>query len=701
MLTAALSALRTRWVSFAGSFVALALGVGLLATMGLGLASTVGAPEQPPRRFAASPVVVAGTDTVTVDGAGPKKLDRPHPVDVALLRDLKALGPVTADNAPDAVGIDAPADAVRKVVGDRARVLTGAERRRADPESARDAEALTTVNALLGTAGGVTAFVSVFVVASTFAFAVALRAREFGLLRTAGATPGQIRRLLLTEAAGVGVLASAAGCALGAWGAPRLAEVLVRGDAAPPWFAIGDGIVWPYWTAFSTGLLVALCGAWAASRRAGRIGPMAALRESDVDSGVLTPIRRIVGCALLLVGAGLLAWTLATDPSGLLKRKTYTTRPMVLITAVALLAPLLVRPLARALPLPGATGLLVRENTAAGLRRTAAVAAPVLVTVGLAGSLLGTAETVTAAKAAEARRQTSAHLVVTGEELRPVRVPGATVSASASTAVFVREDGAALIRSDARAVSDPAAFARIARLPVVAGDPRDLDDSSIIVNEEWERNTVGERVTVRLGDGRPASLRIAAVLATGTGNNGAYITAANATAAPTDRIDVRLRSDAGDPAAVREALRASGGEVRTVDAWAAATHPRTSPKTRLGLLVVLGIAVLYTVIALGNTLLMATAVRSREFGSLRSAGATRAQILRVVAGESLFAVGIGALLGAAVTAVNLAGLGAALASLSAPVTVTIPWGTTGATAGVCAVVAVAAALLPAWAATRR
>ncbi|WP_328861346.1 ABC transporter permease [Streptomyces sp. NBC_00306] len=701
MLTVALSALRTHWVSFAGSFVALALGVGLLATMGLGLASTVGAPEQPPRRFAASPVVVAGTDTVTVDGAGPKKLDRPHPVDSGLLRDLQALGPVTADGTPNAVGIDAPAAAVRKVVGDRARVLTGAGRRQSDPEAERDAEALTTANALLGTAGGVTAFVSVFVVASTFAFAVALRAREFGLLRTTGATPGQIRRLLLTEAAGVGVLASAAGCALGAWGAPRLAEVLVRGDAAPPWFTIGDGIVWPYWTAFSTGLLVALCGAWAASRRAGHIGPMAALRESDVDSGVLTPVRRIAGCTLLIVGAGLLVWTLATDPSGLLKRKTYTTRPMVLITAVALLAPLLVRPLARALPLPGATGLLVRENTAAALRRTAAVAAPVLVTVGLAGSLLGTAETVTAAKAAEARRQTSAHLVVTGEELRPVRVPGATVSASASTAVFVREDGAALIRSDARAVSDPAAFARIARLPVVAGDPHTLDDSSIIVNEEWERHTVGERVTVRLGDGRPASLRIAAVMATGTGNNGVYITAANATAARTDRIDVRLGSGAAEPAAVREALRASGGEVRTADAWAAATHPRTSPKTRLGLLVVLGIAVLYTVIALGNTLLMATAVRSREFGSLRSAGATRAQILRVVAGESLLAVGIGALLGAAVTAVNLVGLGAALASLSAPVTVTIPWGTAGAAAGVCAVVALAAALLPAWGATRR
>ncbi|NDZ90553.1 ABC transporter permease, partial [Streptomyces sp. SID10115] len=89
--------------------------------------------------------------------------------------------------------------AVREVVrasdGGGVRVLTGDARRYADADPDRDSEALTAMNALFGTAGGVSGFVSVFVVASTFAFAVAQRRREFGLLRTAGATPGQIRRM--------------------------------------------------------------------------------------------------------------------------------------------------------------------------------------------------------------------------------------------------------------------------------------------------------------------------------------------------------------------------------------------------------------------------------------------------------------------------------------------------------------------------
>ncbi|MGW1710197.1 FtsX-like permease family protein [Streptomyces sp. NPDC002206] len=711
MLTVALTALRTRWTTLIGTFVALALGVGLIATMGLGLASTFDAPDHEPQRFAASQVVVMGNDTLTVPvrrGASTaqvtRRLAHPHPVDSELLSDLRALGPVTpagratGSGGPDAVGVDAPVADVRRVVGDRAQVLTGDGRRRADPATERDAEALLTVNALLGTAGGITAFISIFVVASTFAFAVALRRREFGLLRMAGATPGQLRRLLLTEAAVVGTIASAAGCALGHWGAPHLAQLLVDGEAAPSWFTIRP-VAWPLHVAFWTGPAVALAGVWAASRRAGRIGPAEALREADVDTGVLPPVRRLLGFALLAGAAFLMTKSLVTDASGLLKRKTYTTQPMVLITAAALLAPLLVRPLTRLLRLPGATGMLVRANTAASLRRTAAVAAPVLITVALAGSVLGSATTVSQAKAAEAREHTRADLVVTGEHLKGSEdlkarpVPGATLSASASTAVFVREEGTAVIRSQARAVDDARALAAVERLPVVAGDLRNLDDRSIVVNEEWEQRTVGTTVRVWLGDGRPVSLRIAAVLAIGAGNNGAYVTAANAPTAPVDRIDVRLAPGA-DRAAVTAVLRGTGGTVRSTDQWLAATHPRTSPQTRLGLIVVLGIALVYTALALANTLLMAGSVRSAELNALRLAGATRPQVLGVVAGETLFAVGLGAVLGMAVTAVNLAGLGAALATLSAPVTVAIPWPVVGGAAGTCAVVAVVAAMAP-------
>ncbi|MFD3928989.1 FtsX-like permease family protein [Streptomyces sp. NPDC058614] len=699
-----------RWASLLGSFVAVALGVAVMTAMGLGLAASLGAPSRAPERFASSPVVVTGRDTLTVEvRRGPdtaqvsKRLAHPHPVDSELIAELRELGQVRVDgDVRDAVGVDAPVAAVRELVGDRGRVLTGDDRHQADPSAARDAEALVGVNSLLGTAAGVTAFVSVFVTASTFAFVVALRRREFGLLRMAGATPGQVRRLVLGEAVAVGLVASAVGCVSGSWAAPWLVRALVDGGVAPPWFALRGTVRWPYQVAFCAGVLVAVAGAWAASRRAARIGPVEALRDPSVDTDLMPWSRRAVGFTLLAAGLGLLAWTLGTDPAALLKRKTYVTQPMVLITGVAALAPILVRPVVRLLRLdllPGAGGLLIRENASTSVRRTAAVAAPVLVTVALAGSLLGSAATVTGARATEAREQTRGEFVVTGEGAGlgaglgdgsgVVRVAGATVSATASTAVFVLEEGTALIRSEARAVSDVAAFVSVARLPVVAGDVRDLDDRSIVVNEEWERHEVGSWVEVRLGDGRPARLRIVAVLAQGTGDNGAYLTSANAPGATVDRLDVRVARGA-DRAAVAAALRSTGGTVRTTSAWLAATHPRTGPQTRIGLLVVLGIALVYTGISLAGTLLMATSARGAELRSLRLAGATHGQVLRVVAGETAVGVGVGALLGATVTGVNLGGLAAALGRLSAPVGVGVPWGVVAGCVGVCLAIGVGA-----------
>ncbi|MFB7993845.1 ABC transporter permease [Streptomyces sp. NPDC056002] len=737
MLTTFASAwanLRTRWHLFAGAFVAVALGVALVASMGLGLAAATDPPAGKPQRFAAQPVVVMPHDTLTVEvDRGPhrahvaKKIPHPQPVDKELLRELAQLGTVHRDHlAPDAVGVDASAAAVREVVGDRAQVLTGAARRLADPGAERDAQAVVAVRAMLGTAGGVSAFVAVFVTASTFAFVVALRRREFGLLRLAGATPGRVRRQLLTESLAVGVAASATGCALGSWGAPLLARALTDNGIAPPWFTVGGSAgtpqstswtTWTYWAswpfqlAFWTGLFVALAGAWAASRRAGRIGPVEALRDADVDTDVMPWSRRIAGAALLALGLGLTVHTLWTDPSALLKRKTYTTQPMILITAAAALAPLLVRPVLRMIRLPGAVGLLVRENAAASVRRTAAVAAPVLVTVALAGSLMGSAESVSAAKAHEADEQTNSHLIATGDDLSLARrpVPGvAALSPSASTAVFALEDGTALVRSEARAVSDPAALAATSRLPVVSGDIRRLDDRSIVVNEEWEHHRVGDRLTVWLGDGRRTTLRVAAVLARGTGDNGAYVTMANAGAAPVDRIDVRLAPGAS-PTAVTDALRAttSGHDVRvrTTAAWLDASHPRVTPQTRQGMLLLLGIALTYTAISLAGTQLMAASVRDGELRALRRAGATWAQVRWMLTGEALVAVAAGTALGLAVTALNLGGLATALALLSPEsgararagaglaAEVVMPWGVVGSAVGVCAVVAVGAGVL--------
>ncbi|MFD9339400.1 ABC transporter permease [Streptomyces sp. NPDC060028] len=260
------------------------------------------------------------------------------------------------------------------------------------------------------------------------------------------------------------------------------------------------------------------------------------------------------------------------------------------------------------------------------------------------------------------------------------------------------EEGFVKVPTQATA-ADPAALAEVSRLPVVAGSVADLDDGGIIVTQEWRQHAVGDSVPLWLADGTRTSLRVVAVMKTGTGNNGAYVTARNAPGAKVSRIEVK--SPASAAPAVREAGAGYGAMVRTRADWVTQTHPRTNRYTVLGFVLVLGVALVYTAIALANTLLMATSDRAGKLRLLRLAGATRGQVLAVTTAESLLTTTVGALLGAVVTAVNLSGMRAALAVLGVDSPVVVPWLPMAAVAAVCTALSVLCTLLPAAHALRR
>jgi len=92
------------------------------------------------------------------------------------------------------------------------------------------------------------------------------------------------------------------------------------------------------------------------------------------------------------------------------------------------------------------------------------------------------------------------------------------------------------------------------------------------------------------------------------------------------------------------------------------------------LLAVLGMALVYTGIAIANTLVMATGSRTRELATLRLSGATPTQVLTMIGTEACLVAGIGALLTAGVTAVTVAGVHAGLASLAPPSSWSSPGG---------------------------
>ncbi|GLV87698.1 hypothetical protein Slala03_73870 [Streptomyces lavendulae subsp. lavendulae] len=138
----------------------------------------------------------------------------------------------------NALVTDQDPERLSALVGGRAAVLDGAALTRLDADSTGGAQALANAQAMAGSTTGLAVSVAVFVVIATFAFATEQRRRELALMRLVGASPRQMRRMVLGEALLIGLAAAVVGCALAPLCAVPLRSWMLDHDVAPSWFTI-------------------------------------------------------------------------------------------------------------------------------------------------------------------------------------------------------------------------------------------------------------------------------------------------------------------------------------------------------------------------------------------------------------------------------------------------------------------------------
>lgn len=698
--------------------------------------------------------VPAADDQVVIGGGRPEQLgqrvrfataDGPHSATVSGITEAEPFEHAVfftdaqAARYCPAVGVLAAfgdADAVRAAVAATggasvAQVLTGADRRLADPHYAEVSSRLDDVQTPLGLAAAVSGGTAVFVVGGTFALSIAQRRRELALLRLIGATRKQLRTLVNREALVVGVLASAAGCALGAAGAPVAGHWLIGHGMVPDGFTVPI-TWWGLLVAGLIGLLTAMSGVVLSSFKAGLVSPGEALAEADVErhSRAALAVRWAGGLLVLGGSTAALVITARQWPDAAANAADSLALLLAVVAGCVLLAGVLAGPVLRLLTaLPGLSSRLrgrpaedgggivwatARQSALTAFRRTAATTTPVVLIVAFTGCLLGSLDTIDRAQATEVRNQlAAADLVVTPAGTpglnravvdRVRAVPGVQALVITPTSVMAEQDGESLVPFRA-AAADPAALAAVDRLPVVAGSVADLGPDTIVLSRTWPGSpAVGQRVPVRLADGTPRTLRVAAVLGTGAEAVQAWVTGPNAVTdgvggpALASRIDLRLPSGTDRQQAetgLEAAVHGLGARLATPqDVWKAATNADAEAAWN-ALLMILGLAIGYAAIALANSLVMTVTDRRRELSLLRLAGATKIQVLRTVAVETLMCVAAGTAMGVLGTAISVGGSWAALVHLIGPTPAAVPWGTMGALAAACAAVALTAAVLPA------
>jgi putative ABC transport system permease protein len=535
---------------------------------------------------------------------------------------------------------------------------------------------------VLSAMAALSAFACVFVIASTFALSVHQRRREFGLLRATGATPRQVRRMVLREAAVVGSVAGAAGTALGVLVAPAIGRVLVHAGFEPESLSVSPHL-WPLLAGLLAGPVISITGSVTAARRASRVGPLEALRQAAVEDRPMTRTRWMVGLLFATVGVAAGAATLATDDLSDLASVALLA-VMALIVSATVLAPAAVPLIVRVLlhPARGPIGTVMRESALTGARRTASTAAPVLLTVAFAVFIAGNVQTSTAAYADHRAEKAAAGAVLVADG-----TPGLT-DAVAGTAPL--STGVYLNNTAADAVGlDPA-----------AGQARALTAADTVIVTEWRAAQlqvgVGDSIEMTFADGVRRPLRIVEV-------------AADATAAA-EFVLSRAAVREHDPSALAAALPlrdgttpgvAIGARVVDVGTYSRQADAEEDRLVWIFTLLLIGVSVGYGALAVANTLFMATARRAPDYRLLRLAGATRRQVLLAIAGESALVVAIGAVLGGGAAIVALWGATAGLRSQTGSTTpLTVPWPTATAAVATCLILALAGSVLPARAGLR-
>jgi putative ABC transport system permease protein len=605
------------------------------------------------------------------------------------------------------------------VTGHPVVTLTGDDRGLAEfPEAKASSETLIAVAAVFG---GIAVMVAMFVVASTLVLSVQQRQREVALLRAIGATPRQVRRMVLIETMVVATVATALGSVPGSYLGGWLFDRLVAAGLVPPAVAFRQGWI-PAVAAAGVALLTALAAATLAGRRAALARPAEALAEADLQRRWLSAGRLLLAL-LLLAGGVVLAIVTMAVLSGPVAASTAGPAAIVFAVGLALLGPGITKVMAALLHRPlravsGVAGELAMLNVRAAIVRTAAAAMPIMLAVGIATALLYVQTTQVAAgeRAYVERLRADAVLTSASGGLAPdllarvQRLPEvAGASAHVTSVGFVEDPHDGAQGADGWPLEGVTAegAAQTIGVDVTAGTLAELRGNTVALPAPHAANLgrgIGDMITMRLGDRAQVHLRVVALLSARSGDLTillpAELLAAHTTAGLPSQILVRAKpgestarlTDAlaalarplpGVTVADRGALLAAHGEQQQTQAW-------------VNYLLV-GMIVAYTAISVVNTQVLATMRRRREFALQRLTGATRGQVLRMMSMEGVLVAVIGIMLGTAVSTATLVPFSIAA---SDSVTPSGPLWIYLAVIGTAAALALASTLLPTWQALR-
>ncbi|WP_189961513.1 ABC transporter permease [Streptomyces violascens] len=526
--------------------------------------------------------------------------------------------------------------------------------------------------AMLGFAG-IAFLVGIFLIINTFSMLVAQRTREIGLMRAIGSSRKQVNRSVLLEALLLGVFGSILGVGAGVGLAVGLMKLmgsigmeLSTGDLTVRWTTPVTGLV--------LGVVVTVVAAYVPARRAGKISPMAALRDAGTPAdGKAGVIRAVIG--LVLTGAGTAALfasansSKAASGSGLLGLGVVLTL-IGFVVVGPLLAGGVVRVIsALVLRMFGPVGRMAERNALRNPRRTGATGAALMIGLALVACLSVVGSSMVASATSELDKSVGADFIVssgTGQPIVPQaadalkKTPGiAHVTNYKDMDAKVTAPDGGTSKNENLIAADPT-YQQDLRRKVVSGDlAAAYGKNAMSVGETYataHHVKVGDSMTVAFKDGGTARLKVAAITSDDTNVDKAAMYTNITTAAsyvPADRMPKNMIMFAkADDGKAKEAYASLKDSLKPYPQYKVQNQAdfKQDLKDQIGQLLnivygLLALAIIVAVLGVVNTLALSVVERTREIGLMRAIGLSRRQLRRMIRLESVVIALFGALLG--------------------------------------------------------
>ncbi|MEU5902951.1 FtsX-like permease family protein [Micromonospora sp. NPDC047467] len=518
--------------------------------------------------------------------------------------------------------------------------------------------------------GGYVVLLIAFVVAGTIGLSVRHRRRDLALLRAVAATPGQVRRMLIAEAALLALVGSAIGGPAGLLAARWVHGELVGRGFVPAGFPMAGGL-FAVPAAVGTAVLVAVLAALVAARRVTGIKPIEALGEIAVEPRRSGRVRLIAGVLTLAAAGTSGAFTLGVAGStGALAGAVGML--YLFVIAVALLAPMINAYAARLLtPLLQriwrVSGYLAAANLRANAQGMATVLTALVLSVGFGGSVwflqnnLERQTTTQSSAGTLAERVLVAPGGLPADAAREIRELAGVQAATGvrRTQVVVRALGG--IEPVSAQSVDPAGITSTMDLDVREGNLADLRAGTVALSaiqassSGWD---IGDQAKFWLGDGTPVTLDVIAIYGRGLGFGDVTLAAETVAGHMAGNTNDEILVSAG-PEADTALATWSAGQPGT-EVLDAATRTRLiSTDLALGAWLnrlLIGVMVGYAALAAATTMVMAALARRRELALLQLVGVTRRQIRGMVRAEQAGLLGTAVLIGATIAALSLSAI---------------------------------------------